>query len=207
MKTNSFPLKTALFCALFLCAFTENHEAQNLKPIKVGEITSGSSAGDRNLDRDRRGVVETNAVKTPVRINPSVSNISEMERQTFGLINQKRAELGLSALVWNEDAARIARLHSENMVKFNFFSHVGADGLTVDDRADSVGLGRWSAIGENIAYNRGYAKPVETAVENWLQSQGHRKNLLNNEWRETGIGIAVNTNGAFYFTQVFLQRR
>jgi Uncharacterized protein with SCP/PR1 domains len=130
----------------------------------------------------------------------------EFERRIVELINRKRIENGLQPLIWNEDVARVARVHSQNMARFKFFSHVGLDGLAVDERADTLGVRKWRAIGENIAYNRGFENPCEFAFEGWMKSQPHRQNLLNTRWKETGVGIAVAQDGTYYFTQVFLVR-
>ena len=134
------------------------------------------------------------------------TNALDLERRAFKLINRQRTTCGLEELVWSDDAARIARLHSENMANYNFFSHMGADGSMVNDRADSFGIRKWRAIGENIAYNQGFENPVEFAVERWMQSPKHRDNLLNSRWKESGIGIAVTAGGTYYFTEVFLAR-
>lgn len=77
----------------------------------------------------------------------------------------------------------------------------------INNRADSVGLSKWRSIGENIAYNRGYANPLEFAVEGWMKSPAHRDNILNNRWQESGIGIAILADGTYFFTQVFLLRK
>lgn len=135
------------------------------------------------------------------------AELNQLEREAADLINQERIKLGLTSIAWSEDAAKVARLHSSNMAKLNFFGHAGADGKMVDERADQLGVKKWRAIGENIAFNRGYTDPIRTAVEKWMQSTGHRNNLLNPRWQETGIGIAVTPEGCFYFTQVFLERR
>jgi uncharacterized protein YkwD len=131
----------------------------------------------------------------------------EFEKEVFRLINEKRAAAGLLKIVWSDDVARIARLHSRNMAALDFFGHKGADGKTVDERADQLGVRKWQAIGENIAFIRGFKNPLETAVEKWMQSPGHRENLLNPRWKETGIGIGITDDGTFYFTQVFLDRK
>lgn len=131
----------------------------------------------------------------------------ELERQAFELINKQREISGLPSLVWSDDVARIARMHSENMAKFDFFSHKGIDGMMVNERADLLGIRKWRAIGENIAYNQGYKNPVEFAVKLWMESPGHRENLLNSRWKESGIGVAVTNDGTYYFTEVFLLRK
>ena len=153
-----------------------------------------------------------NAALIRPRIYREISNINSttiasLEKQGFELINQKRVEIGLEILTWNNDCANIARLHSENMANHKFFSHSGLDGTMVNDRADAIGLSKWRAIGENIAFNRGYKNPAESAVERWMQSASHRENLLNDRWKESGIGIAIAEDGTYYFTEVFLLRK
>lgn len=128
----------------------------------------------------------------------------DLEKRVFDLINQQRRASGLSDLQWNDDVAKIARLHSQNMATYKFFSHRGLDGSMVNDRADALKVSKWQSIGENIAYNRGYANPLEFAVECWMESAGHRSNILNRGWKESGIGIAVAADGSYYFTQVFM---
>ena len=93
------------------------------------------------------------------------------------------------------------------MANFHFFSHVGQDGLMVNDRADLFGISRWRLIGENIAFNKGYDNPAEFAVERWMNSPSHRENVLNPRWRESAVGVALSSDGAYYFTEVFLLRR
>jgi len=130
-----------------------------------------------------------------------------IENEAFALINRKRAALGLKELTWSDEVAKIARVHSKDMAENNYFSHRGLDGSMIGERADSLGVKKWRAIGENIAFNRGYENPTEFAVECWIRSEGHRLNLLNDSWKETGVGIAIASDGSYYFTQVFLLRK
>jgi uncharacterized protein YkwD len=139
-----------------------------------------------------------------IKVKKTVTAFEETEKQAFELINKQRKANGLKELAWSDDAAEVARRHSQSMAEYKFFSHQGLDGSMVDDRADSLGLRKWLAIGENIAYNRGYSNPVEFAVECWMKSTGHKENILNRGWKESGIGIAVASDGSYYFTQVFL---
>jgi uncharacterized protein YkwD len=93
------------------------------------------------------------------------------------------------------------------MAEYHFFSHKGQDGQMVDGRAEQAGIFNWRAIGENIAFNRGYDDPVGLAVEKWLESPSHRENMLNKEWIESGLGVAIGADGSYYFTKVFLLRK
>jgi uncharacterized protein YkwD len=208
MNLKSFLLKSAVFSALFLCVFSANLLAQTIKAEKTASVASYvRDKEDEDSGLVRKRVAQPENVKIVSPVKPSAIQILDFEKLAFSLINQKRVEIGLEPLAWSDDVAKIARLHSENMVKFNFFSHRGIDGKMVDDRADSLGLTKWTAMGENIAYNRGYKNPIETAVEKWMLSEGHRENLLGERWKESAIGIAVTDDGTFYFTQVFLKRK
>lgn len=130
-----------------------------------------------------------------------------IEREVFELLNTERSKNGLKALEWSDEVAAVARLHSQNMANAKFFSHRGSDGSMVDDRADRLGLGAWKTIGENIAYMRGFDDPAAVAVEKWLESTAHRKNLLGPNWQESAVGVAVTEDGTYYMTQVFLLRK
>ena len=164
---------------------------------------SGSDDTDSALNRSR--IYQSEPKKSTGKSTSATA--LDLELLTFELINQQRSKSNLQPLAWSDDAAKIARLHSENMANYNFFSHTGLDGLLVNDRADFFGVKKWQAIGENIAYNQGFENPVEFAVERWMQSPKHRDNLLNSRWKESGIGIAVTASGTYYFTEVFLLRK
>ena len=146
------------------------------------------------------------APSKPVVNSELVSKAQKLERELFGLLNAVRVKQGLHELVWNDDVASVARLHSTNMAEQNFFSHRGSDGSMVDDRADKVGLGNWRLIGENIAYVRGFEDPGPVAIEKWLESEAHRQNLLRANWEYSAVGIAITPDGVYYMTQVFLLR-
>ncbi|MEZ5307591.1 MAG: CAP domain-containing protein [Pyrinomonadaceae bacterium] len=135
------------------------------------------------------------------------ADIDMLERETFGLINLKRMEKGLGDLSWNKQLSDLAREHSRNMATNGFFSHYGLNGRTVDLRATDQGIIEWRAIGENIAYSKGVQNPTSFAVERWMLSEGHRRNLLSGFWTETGVGVAVTKDGKYFFTQVFLTKK
>jgi uncharacterized protein YkwD len=189
-------LKRTLLFAIFAAALAANTLGQTSY-----HLTASSNASDDGLSRSRR-VAQASAVAAAVVINTKAA-----ERTAFDLLNQQRVANGLKPLVWSDELATIARLHSRNMAEQKFFGHRGLDNKMVSDRADDIGLKKWRAIGENIAFNRGYGDPIEKAVELWLDSPSHRRNLLNDEWRETAVGVAVAEDGSYYFTQVFLLRK
>ncbi len=207
MNLKTFLSKSVIFSALIFCAFSANLFAQTVRAEKTGSVAAYVRDKDEDAGLVRKRTVESATLKTKSPVKPPASEVWGFEKLAFSLINQKRTEIGLPALEWSDEVAKIARIHSENMVKFNFFSHRGIDGKTVDGRADSLGVTKWTLLGENIAYNRGYENPIETAVEKWMLSPTHRENLLNNRWKESAIGIAITDDGTYYFTQVFIKRK
>ncbi len=185
-----------IFAALAISTAAQTNNFQNT----ANDLVS------RNVDD---GLVRSRVVDSPdAGVKASVVvNTAAFERTVFALINQKRAENGEKPLVWSDDLATVARRHSQDMADNKYFSHRGLDNSMVSDRADRAGVLKWRAIGENIAFNRGYKDPLEKAVELWMGSTGHRQNLLDNHWKESAVGIAVAADGSLYFTQVFLLRK
>jgi uncharacterized protein YkwD len=134
------------------------------------------------------------------------SNANEIERRAFEQTNLVRIKNGLVPFVWDDEISRLARDHSENMSRLGFFSHVSPDGRKLPDRARAAGIRRYSVIGENIAYNHGYADPGALAVERWMLSPKHRANILSSEFRAMAIGTYVAPDGSVYLTQTFIKR-
>lgn len=174
-------LRRAVFCALALLIFEASAfsvKAQTPKTIFTGKRYSAAAFDARQL-----------------------------ERAVFETVNQIREENRLRRLVWSEKAAQAARLHSANMAFSGFFSHRDMNNHHVSERVSAAGIDDWEMVGENIAYNSGFENPAGRALNGWLNSAGHRRNILRGNWRETGIGIAVSRSGKFFFTQVFLKRK
>ena len=202
--------KTSLFFASLLLTLGSVSVtlAQTDGGKRVAQVRYISSAprADRKIRRPR--VKFVNKAARGFRKTDSPRNLKptdyRLEKKAFKLINRKRAGKGLPALKWNKGVAKLAREHSENMAKHSFFSHVGVNGRMIDERAIDFGLDDWRSIGENIAYNKGFSNPVEFAVERWMLSDGHRRNLLHSRWRESGVGVAVTADGTYFFTQVFV---
>ncbi len=129
----------------------------------------------------------------------------ELINRVLELTNEERSKAGLDPLQLNDKLANAADDHSDSMAQNDFFSHTGADGSSLEDRVQSNGY-QYSAVGENIAAGQNTAKNV---VQSWMDSPGHRANILNENYTEIGIGYeflendtgSVNYN--HYWTQVF----
>ncbi len=127
---------------------------------------------------------------------------TEMARDVLALVNEERNTAGLPALVWHDGATEVAWAHSLDMDVRNFFDHTNPDGELPWDRLTAAGVA-WSTAGENIAW--GYSSPA-AVMTGWMNSPGHRANILNTSY--THIGIGVHDSGAtIWWTQVFLVPR
>jgi len=143
---------------------------------------------------------------SPAATAPTLEQASDIERHAFEETNRARLKNGLLPFVWDADLCRMARAHSENMGRHNFFSHVTPEGQRLKDRAQAAGILRFTLIGENIAYNLGYDDPGTFAVERWMLSPKHRANILDEHFNAMAVGTYVAPDGSVYLTQTFIQR-
>ena len=123
------------------------------------------------------------------------------EARVIQLTNEARAKYGCAGVRSESRLTTAARVHSVDMVKRNYFSHVSPDGTTFVTRAKAAGY--TSPIGENIAW--GYRTP-DAVVGAWMNSSGHRANILNCKAKAVGVGAVYSANGTPYYSQDFGSR-
>ena len=129
---------------------------------------------------------------------PQISDkVLSYENEVIRLVNEIRAENGLKPLTANWELSRIARYKSEDMSDNKYFSHTSPTYGTPFQMIKAFGLSYRSA-GENIAY--GYGTPA-AVVNGWMNSSGHRANILNASYTQIGVGYCANGN---YWTQMFI---
>ena len=135
---------------------------------------------------------------------PTAGAYGATEARIFDLINAERRHSGLPALVYNEQLDRMAKIQAQNMARFQKMAHTipGAQLPTLGDRAHYVGY-PFGRLAENVAL--GYPN-AETVVEGWMNSTGHRRNILDGSVVETGIAVARSSAGGLYYCQVFGRR-
>jgi uncharacterized protein YkwD len=125
----------------------------------------------------------------------NTSQINAVIRMT----NQVRARAGCGPVTYNRRLSRAAYQHSADMAYNGYFSHYTRGGTGPGTRVWNAGY-RWNAYGENIAWGQRSAGDVMT---DWMNSPGHRRNILNCRYRNVGIGLAYNSRGIPYWTQDF----
>lgn len=131
--------------------------------------------------------VISNSVNANAQISP------ENNSQMLAEINKNRLGNSLKPLASNEKLDTIANSYAENLAQNNRLSHTGLDGQNVDGRMTKFGY-NWTAFGENIA--AGSDSPVFT-VGRWMNSNGHKANILNSDFCEVGIGYGSNQNSDY----------
>ena len=186
-----------LILTIFVNLLASSAIAQNAKPQPILVDVIGRGA------RPERQV---RTVKTSLATTSFVGSASAVEARTFDLMNAQRQANGLRSLEWDEQLIALARSHSQSMAVDKYFSHKDPSGGYIDSRAAKLGIFNWMAIGENIAFMKGYDDPATMAVEKWMQSTSHKKNILSSQWRDSAIGVAVAADGSIYFTQVFIAK-
>ncbi|MFJ2598191.1 CAP domain-containing protein [Streptomyces erythrochromogenes] len=122
----------------------------------------------------------------------------DAESAVLALVNKERAAAGCGALTSNPKLSAAARGYSDTMARAGVMSHTGPDGSTMTSRVEAAGY-KWSNLGENIA--RGQAD-ADAVMKAWMNSSGHRANILNCAFKEIGIGVHKGDGGPWW-TQNF----
>ncbi len=123
--------------------------------------------------------------------------VQRYEQEVIRLVNEIRAENGLPALTYNWELSRVARYKSQDMKDNRYFSHTSPVYGSPFRMMKSFGI-TYRTAGENIA--RGYATP-QAVVNGWMNSSGHRANILNASFTQIGVGYVAEGN---YWTQMFI---
>ena len=141
-----------------------------------------------------------------VEAETNAKSLFAEEGRIYELVNDERERRGLYSLNWNSRLADLARSYSIKMARENFFSHFDRNGDSITERARAMRINGWERLGENLFMCQGCESFSQFAVRGWMKSSGHRKNILQRDFNETGIGIARSRNGTIFVTQVFMER-
>ena len=127
------------------------------------------------------------------------ASVTAYEQEVIRLVNEIRAENGLTALTYDWELSRVARFKSQDMKDNKYFAHNSPVYGTPFEMIRNFGISYRSA-GENIA--KGYATP-QAVVNAWINSSGHRANILNASYTRIGVGYVSDGN---YWTQMFISK-
>jgi len=157
--------------------------------LALGGLAAGSSA------LAARGRVHRAAAAGACRdagLTPTIHDLRLVRAATLCLVNRERSSHGERPLRSNRRLARAAQAHSNSMARYDYFEHVGPRGQTTTARLRAVGYISSSIgyeVGENIAWGTLDLATPRAIVSAWMASPGHRANILDPRFRETGIGV------------------
>ncbi|MBL4845998.1 MAG: PKD domain-containing protein [Planctomycetes bacterium] len=140
---------------------------------------------------------ETDRYQNPFKSNNATE--ASLAQQVLDLVNQERVTAGVAPVLFDAEAERAAKVHVEDMLARNYFDHVTPEGWTPGDRLQMTGASGYQTSGENLAVGQQTAAAVMNA---WMNSAGHRANILNPIFTHLGVGVANGPN----WTQLFLVR-
>ena len=139
-------------------------------------------------------------VAKPATSTSTNGDYSAFQNKVLELVNVERAKNGLKPLTMNANLNKTATLKSQDMAKLNYFSHTSPTYGSPFDMMKKYGIS-YRTAGENIAM--GQTTP-EQVMQGWMNSSGHRANILNSSFTQLGVGVAKNSNGQLYWTQQFI---
>ena len=128
------------------------------------------------------------------------TDFSSYQQQVLDLVNVERTKRGISALTLDSNLSSVATKKSQDMVNKNYFDHTSPTYGSPFDMMKQFGIS-YRTAGENIAKGQKTPQEVVTA---WMNSEGHRKNILNPNFTNLGVGIAKDSKGTTYWTQMFI---
>ncbi|MEV6192952.1 sigma-70 family RNA polymerase sigma factor [Streptomyces sp. NPDC051920] len=161
-------------------------KAKASKTARAAEPSKSAAASSAAPTRRVTGLAQTQAA-------PATT-----VAQVVALVNKERAAAGCGPLTEDPQLEDAAQAHSDDMAARNFFEHTNPDGVDPGKRITAAGY-RWSTYGENIA--KGQETP-ESVMESWMNSPGHRANILNCSFKNIGVGVHKGSGGPWW-TQDF----
>jgi uncharacterized protein YkwD len=177
--------------------------AQAAKPKKDKTVVATIALGDKRPVKTRsfkaaKGKIKARVAQAPVCGNtdvvPTAENVELVRAAILCLHNRIRAERGLPQLKENPKLRKAAVGHSATMVQEGFFDHTSPDGSTFVDRVLSAGYTKrddgWT-LGENLAWGTGDLSTPAGVMDAWMNSAGHKANIVKKGYREIGIGIRL----------------
>lgn len=155
--------------------------------------------GNINGDQDNKDDAEDNAdSEKPLPDDTDSDDTSALAAEILSLVNAYRAQNGIAAVQYGATEQKAAQLRAEELLQS--FSHTRPNGSRCFTALDEVGAD-YHGAGENIAMGQTTAREVMT---DWMNSEGHRANILNENFTTLGVGIYTDTNGKIYWAQMFV---
>lgn len=168
--------------------------AKYVKAIKSNNNQSGNTNTSTNQSNNQNVSNNTND-----NLNIQNSGATSEEIELLKLINAQRTQNGLSELKFDAELQRVTRIKAQDLVDNNYFSHNSPTYGSPFEMMKSFGI-TYKAAGENIAGN----SSLQGAVTAWMNSEGHRENILSNAYNYTGVGVVESPKYGKVMVQMFM---
>lgn len=196
--------KRLITTVVLVCVLTATAMAQSVYTVKPGDtlskIATANGISLSELIKANPSIKNPATIKSGQKINIPAS-ASSYEDQVITLVNKERASRGLMTLKKNSTLAYVARLKSQDMATRGYFSHTSPTYGSPFTMMQYYGI-KFTAAGENIAMGQQSPAAVMNA---WMNSPGHRSNILGAMYNQIGVGMAKNSSGVLYWTQEFIK--
>ncbi|GAA0178799.1 CAP domain-containing protein [Clostridium sediminicola] len=180
----------------------EEQKQEKEKTVKTpddnSELTDSSDITEPRKEKSSNEEIDKENNEKESGVDTTI--YSTFENKVIQLVNRERAKAGLGELGTSKKLCEVARLKSQDMIDKNYFSHTSPTYGAPFDMISKFGI-TYMAAGENIAY--GQTTP-EQVMDGWMNSDGHRSNILKSSFSEIGVGVATDSNGRYYWTQMFI---
>jgi uncharacterized YkwD family protein/spore coat assembly protein SafA len=190
---------------ILLCAKTAVHAQNIIYTVRSGDsmwkIAVKYQIGVSEIISANRQITNPNMIMPGQTLSiPNINDVKKLESEVVRLVNVERAKHGLAPVKENWELSRVARYKSTDMKTKGYFDHYSPTYGSPFDMMKKFGFKFYSA-GENIAMGQRTPQEVMTA---WMNSPGHRANILKADFKEIGVGLA--RDGSMYWTQMFMTR-
>jgi len=162
-------------------------------------LVSGHGGSKGDVSTPSKSTTSTTGNTTTTTTPTATTGTAANEKLAFDLLNADRAKNGLAPLKLNSQLTKLGENYAKDMIQRNFFAHTDPDGKSPFDRMANAGISYKSA-GENLAINTN----VTTAETAFMNSSGHRANILNSSYTDVGVGVAYDSKGSAYVVQEFI---
>ncbi|WMJ23376.1 CAP domain-containing protein [Paludicola sp. MB14-C6] len=168
--------------------------------VEKAATTKPSNTNSTTATRQNTNSISKPAPPPPPKLPITSSDFSQFQTRVLDLVNQERAKAGLNPLTLNAKLSSVATKKSQDMADLNYFDHTSPTYGSPFDMMKQFGVS-YQTAGENIA--KGQTSP-EQVMDGWMNSPGHRANILNASFTQLGVGVVKNANGQLIWTQMFI---
>lgn len=181
-------------CNTGACAGSDCNTGNN---TCTGTDCTAGNTGNGNVNNGGN----TNTGSNTSTDNGGTVKASSQAQQVTSLVNKERAAAGLNALTLDAALSKVAQAKAEDMAKNGYFSHTSPTYGSPFDMMKSFGI-KYSAAGENIAKGQ---KSADSVMNAWMNSSGHKANILGSSYEKIGVGYTTDAQGNTYWVQMFIK--